>query len=503
MTLKSKLFHGDRTLAAAAISDSAHIRRGAHGTHVEKIQRALIILGDATISDDDLRRNSYGSSTADAVLAYKQERSIINRSYQTSADNIVGKMTMARLDDEMVNWEAQPHPLVEIRPLSFARTRPARSTELVAALQQSRSLELNFALGASFADLAGPPFALRFLPQKVLVLDRNSLGRIEVLGGTGGEISVFDPDLVLIEPVFDDFLKWRPTTFGDKFVIQDDPQPYSVKSGAKLGEAELRVVMPDGNSAHFFVVVTKRFPSPPPFNPPQPHNHQPCGQWATIRADPESSDKLVAQGCSACDTPKCVLDAAKLFRLQKAPLAIEHLDHYLSGGGADFIEDINILHWINQDANIRARLKQEIFPAGKKKRSEGHFSFEGEHVFDTSKTENFALSFGQIDRVDFSVDFSDDTVRVWFQDRYEWHPVYPGLYTKLAGDKARPDNCAHAAGVEMKNQGARDYWMKGQAVVPLSLDNEVLTPFARAGFSMTGKPYRFSDWSGISAQENN
>jgi len=469
MALQSKFFRGDQKLEAAAMSDPAHIVRGASGTHVEKIQRALIILGDATISDDELRNDSYGPSTADAVLIYKQERSIINRSYQTSADNIVGKMTMARLDEEMPTWEAEPHPHVQIKPVSYARTRPARSKELVAALQQSRSLELNFAIGASFTALPGIPLALRFQPQKVLVLDRNSVGRFEVFDGAGGEIRVFDPDLVVIQPVFDDFTKWVPTTPGDKFVIQDDKQPYSAKSGTKLGEAELQVVMPDGTSAPFFIVVTKRFPSAPPFNPPQPHNHPPCGQWSTIQADPHSSDKLVAQGCSGCDTPKCVLDTAKFFRLQKAPLAIEHLDHYLSGGGADFNEDINILHWLNQDANIRARLKQEIFPPGKKKRSEGHFSFEGDHVFDTSKTENFALSFGQIDRVDFSVDFSDDTVRVWFQDRYEWHPVYPGLYNRLAGDKARPDNCVHAAAVEMKNQGAKDYWMKGQAVVPLSL----------------------------------
>jgi hypothetical protein len=71
--------------------------------------------------------------------------------------------------------------------------------------------------------------------------------------------------------------------------------------------------------------------------------------------------------------------------------------------------------------------------------------------------------------VDFSVDFSDDTVRVWFQDRYEFHPVYSGLYQKFPDDVVRDDNCVHAAAVEMKSQGATDYWMKGEAVVPLAL----------------------------------
>ena len=38
-------------------------------------------------------------------MAYKQKRNIINYSYQTRADNIVGKMTIAALDEEMLDWE--------------------------------------------------------------------------------------------------------------------------------------------------------------------------------------------------------------------------------------------------------------------------------------------------------------------------------------------------------------------------------------------------------------
>jgi hypothetical protein len=65
------------------------------------------------------------------------------------------------------------------------------------------------------------------------------------------------------------------------------------------------------------------------------------------------------------------------------------------------------------------------------------------------------------------VDFSQDTVRVWFQDRYEWHPAYP-FYTVLSGDEVRETNCLHAALVELKASGASDFWMKGQAEVLLS-----------------------------------
>jgi peptidoglycan hydrolase-like protein with peptidoglycan-binding domain len=84
MPLSSRLFQ----LEAAANDDSAHITPGARGPHVEKIQTALNILDSAGLGVD----GRYGPATATAVLNYKTKRNIINRSYQTLADNIVGKM---------------------------------------------------------------------------------------------------------------------------------------------------------------------------------------------------------------------------------------------------------------------------------------------------------------------------------------------------------------------------------------------------------------------------
>jgi hypothetical protein len=70
--------------------------------------------------------------------------------------------------------------------------------------------------------------------------------------------------------------------------------------------------------------------------------------------------------------------------------------------------------------------------------------------------------------VDFEVNFAQDVLRVWFQDRYEWHPVYP-FYTFKPGDKVRQDNCLHAALVELKvSGGPTDFWMKGKAEVALA-----------------------------------
>jgi peptidoglycan hydrolase-like protein with peptidoglycan-binding domain len=121
MPLTSRLFRGDSKLEAAAVSDPAHITIGAKGDHVRKIQQALTILDGVDIDLD----GAYGHETAAAVLAYKQKRNIINRSYQTKADNIVGKMTMAALDDEMKKKESDPVVHYEPRYL-WRRLRPRK-----------------------------------------------------------------------------------------------------------------------------------------------------------------------------------------------------------------------------------------------------------------------------------------------------------------------------------------------------------------------------------------
>jgi hypothetical protein len=112
MRLRSRLFHGDPNLEAAAVSDPAHIMIGAKGEHVRKIQIALNLLDRANIAHD----GAYGPKTAAAVLAYKTKRNIVNRSYEKQADNIVGKMTIAALDQELARKDPpvyEPEPFCQ------------------------------------------------------------------------------------------------------------------------------------------------------------------------------------------------------------------------------------------------------------------------------------------------------------------------------------------------------------------------------------------------------
>lgn len=114
MALQSKLFRDDPRLQRCLIDHAAHVTPGSVGDHVHKIQTALILLDDLVIDSSEIMRKEYGPSTTGAVLAFKRARNIINYSYETQVDNIVGKMTIAAMDIELVQAE---------------RTRALRDTE--------------------------------------------------------------------------------------------------------------------------------------------------------------------------------------------------------------------------------------------------------------------------------------------------------------------------------------------------------------------------------------
>jgi peptidoglycan hydrolase-like protein with peptidoglycan-binding domain len=113
MSLHSRLFRSDAKLQACLLQDSHHVAPGAVGDHVSRIQTALACLDDSSINALEIAARRYGPSTAAAVLSYKKKRSIINPAYQTQADNIVGKMTIASLDKEILQRENRTRIVVE------------------------------------------------------------------------------------------------------------------------------------------------------------------------------------------------------------------------------------------------------------------------------------------------------------------------------------------------------------------------------------------------------
>lgn len=472
MSLQSKLFKGDPKLEAAAVSDPAHITPGASGAHVNKIQAALLLIDGATIPRDELLPASYGSRTSDAVLAYKQKRNIVNQSYETQADNIVGKMTMASLDGEMLKQEALSHKPVQIRPISQFRLRPQRTAELAALMNPPAAhAMLGFAVGAAAVGPAITPLPgltgnVVVGPTVVLEMRRNSVADIVVSGGSFGNVTVADPNIVKLRP---DIL----VAPGASALVVDDPQTFKVFSGGTLGSTTITastLAFADGSSASIEVVV-KTFFTPPAFGPAEQgisHGHRASGKWPQIQANPNSGflEELACKN----NSPQGVIDLAKKFKFGDKPIALKHVDWYLKDGqGRDFVEDDNINDWLRRDQGIRRRLKREIFRPGAKPRTQGHFEFLQPGYAEDQAGQDFRFAFGSIDKVFFEVDLAQDTVRVWFKDRYEWHPVYPGIYDFKPGDGVRDTNCVHAAFVEMKISGAADFWMVGVGEVNLSL----------------------------------
>lgn len=107
MTLTSEAFKDDEKLKACEVSHAAHIMQGARGPHVAKIQKALMALNAGTIAAAEIQQEFYGPTTARTVLAYKTDRDLVNLSYQTTADDIVGIWTIKSLDREMYELEQE------------------------------------------------------------------------------------------------------------------------------------------------------------------------------------------------------------------------------------------------------------------------------------------------------------------------------------------------------------------------------------------------------------
>jgi hypothetical protein len=214
------------------------------------------------------------------------------------------------------------------------------------------------------------------------------------------------------------------------------------------------------------------------FHPGVNHGHSPSGRWADVQANPNSpgASFFLIRACKMMQ-PRALVDTAIVVKFRDKPIALQHLNWYLSTGkGADFVEDTNIAAMLRRDTGVQAAIAAQI-PAGTSSGVvTGAFKLNQSDYVD----QDFRFAFGAIDELDFEADFGAGTLHVWFQDRYEWHPFYPKLYTVFPDDGPRETNCVHAALVELKSSGAADFWMKGEATVPLSL---VVTPPPSSGKS--------------------
>jgi hypothetical protein len=198
------------------------------------------------------------------------------------------------------------------------------------------------------------------------------------------------------------------------------------------------------------------------YHPGVEHNHKPSGRWDDFQGTVKDPFPI-GTVCRHSD-PAGVLTGAAMGKLMDKKIATEHLKWYANGKGGEFNENKNIEIMMKADSGIQELVLSKLPKDQKSGTFSGHVRVDQQDY----KDQDLRNAFGAIDRLDFKVDYDKQTIKVWFEDRYEWHPVGDGYYDKQVGDEVRPTNCVHAAAVEMKLQGAADYWMKGESTLPLS-----------------------------------
>jgi len=228
------------------------------------------------------------------------------------------------------------------------------------------------------------------------------------------------------------------------------------------------------------LVVNVRDPRPNNYHPTNAHHHEPVNEpdeWNKVceeaAKDPNLGFTLKVMARNKV-SPPFVAEAARFALIELLPpigdlMAQWHFDYYLGGRGGVVNEDKNLKSWIEGDSNARKVISRRIMENRRGNESPVSVMFEfNQRSYDDDDARK---SFGTIDNLEVAADFVMGTVEIWFEDTYEWHPPY-SQYTKpfrCPDPVPRDTNFGHAALVQMKTRGAKDFQMRGKATFPMKL----------------------------------
>ena len=185
-------------------------------------------------------------------------------------------------------------------------------------------------------------------------------------------------------------------------------------------------------------------------------------------------EKLIINGLCSCLPDRVITGIALHVYLAGQPLAQRHLEHYLSGGGRDFIEDINDLFRRNPTIanNVAAqiaeqsdsgRLRSGVLEGGGDLPGGGKLPGFPPITQSDYDDQDWRNSIGNVDRLEWVIVSGPDaagnaTVMIKLADPYAWHP-----------QEARLSQCVHQAIDNMKAHGAKEYMARGTGVVVVSM----------------------------------
>jgi hypothetical protein len=156
------------------------------------------------------------------------------------------------------------------------------------------------------------------------------------------------------------------------------------------------------------------------------------------------------------------------------PLAQKHLQHYLTGGGADFTEDIpdlfarnptirnNVASQVGEQSS-GGSIKKGVLEGGADLPGGGNLPGFPPITQDDYDDQDWRNSIGNVDKLEWSIISGPDaagnaTVRITLSDPYAWHPK-----------EARLTQCVHQAIENMKAKGAAEFMARGTGDVVLNL----------------------------------
>jgi hypothetical protein len=466
MALISALFQGEVLLERAALQDAAHVTEGAKGNHVSKIQQALNQLDNCALPVDGI----YGPSTTRAVLAFKKARNIVNRAYQSVPDGIVGKMTISALDKELHEAESDSG-LFEVivvtpTPLSL-KHKPAIAWQPGVEVTNRRALRPQI-FGAPSFD-SGPIVEIK--PGQIATI-RIKNGSFRVVWSADSKVASITKGTGLLKKTVGSIDLWGVVLKDASIEVKGEQVGGTVILISTIDEKSLKVI-PERAATLSVTVVVKSVTATEYVKTMVPHNHRPVANWDELltkieqpaRNDDEKAlNQLKILGAS----PEQIVAGALIGKFRDKPIAYEHLRWYLTDGrGQEFNENANIIKLMTIDYNFQERIRASILAqsqtAGGASRGSGTT-----FISQTDYSEqDFRFAFGTIELVSYSYDFVAKTFKVWFLDSYEFHPVCPGFYVEHEDDGVRPTNLVNAALVQLKEKGAADFWMRGEATFPL------------------------------------
>jgi hypothetical protein len=155
-------------------------------------------------------------------------------------------------------------------------------------------------------------------------------------------------------------------------------------------------------------------------------------------------------------TDRQSLAIAKWWAMYPNGRAAAHLNYYLDGTGVDKTVDLNAL--LREDSGVSGKLRREITAAIRNGKTSGTVAIPQQ----TYVLNDWLLALGGIN-VEWQAtaptagpSYGSAMIKLSFRNKYQWHPY-----------EARFTQSLHSAAVRLKKKGAQDYWMKGEATMPL------------------------------------